>query len=132
MIVCFISASQRTEYKEELDEICRLGPEVAFEESLADVLRLIQARKPSLVIAGSTVGDVEGIEFLATLLAQQPEYTEPVVVLSEKADGLSPVVYSRKPSPAGSTSVGAVDLVAFVTFIAGGSAASPRERGVTK
>ncbi len=123
-VLCFVSESQREEYKEEFAELSRLDVELVFDTSMEKVLSLVGELDPRLLIVGMTIGPVEGLEFMAFLMNRYKDFDKPLVVLPDKGDGMPPVLHFRDPST-GRSSVDSVDFDKIVSLAAGPRPAAP-------
>jgi outer membrane protein OmpA-like peptidoglycan-associated protein len=81
----------------ELARLEQLGANLVVEESPDAAFAFIEKTHPRLVLVGMTVGAMEGLEFLATLLKRVPTFAGQVVVVPDKGDPFPPVLQRRDP-----------------------------------
>jgi outer membrane protein OmpA-like peptidoglycan-associated protein len=81
----------------ELARLEQLGANLVVEESPDAAFAFIEKSHPRLVLVGMTVGSMEGLEFLATLLKRVPSFAGQVVVMPDKGDPFPPVLQRRDP-----------------------------------
>jgi outer membrane protein OmpA-like peptidoglycan-associated protein/DNA-binding NarL/FixJ family response regulator len=92
-----LSSEQRDLRASDLARLEQLGVKLVVEESPDTALDFVERTRPQLIIVGMTVGMMEGLEFLATLLKRLPDFTGKVVVLPDKGDPFPPVLQGRDP-----------------------------------
>jgi outer membrane protein OmpA-like peptidoglycan-associated protein/CheY-like chemotaxis protein len=96
-VVCVLESEQRDAYRVELDRLERIGVDFTFEDSPDKALELIDQRSPDLVVVGMTVGMMEGLEFLATLMGHNGGFGGRVIMLPDKGDPFLPQMHARDP-----------------------------------
>jgi outer membrane protein OmpA-like peptidoglycan-associated protein len=96
-VLVALAADQREARGEELARLERSGIEMLFEETSEGALARVEKLRPSLVLVGMTIGDMEGLELLATLFKRVPDFAGKVVVLPDKGDPFPPMLQGRDP-----------------------------------
>lgn len=97
-VLCVLSPELCGEYASDLDLLVRCGVEVHFQSSAEQALSKLQEISPRLVIVGTEIGWMDGIEFLGILSKRFPWFDKPVVVLPNKTDPFLPIIHVRDPT----------------------------------
>ena len=97
-LLCVLSEEQAKQFENScLGQASRDGVRVTIEPSPDDALEVVGRQKPDLMIVGMTVGGMEGLEFLAMLMARYPDLAAKVVMLPETGDPFPPMIHFRDP-----------------------------------
>jgi outer membrane protein OmpA-like peptidoglycan-associated protein len=127
-VLCVVRDEQRQQYEQEFARLGKLGAELVFESESEQALALIRELDPHLLIVGMDLGFTEGIEFLAMVTAEFPDFEKAFVMLPDKGEGLSPVIHTRDKS----TGKSSVDEVEFGEIEKLVSAASTTRKAFAK
>jgi len=108
-VLFVLSDEQRAEYEREIADLEKDDRDFLWQTSGEDALDSLGEIDPCLVIVGMEIGTMEGLEFLAMLLARYPDFQRPVVVLPEKSDKFPAIAHTRNLTTGHSSS----DEIAF-------------------
>lgn len=94
-VLCVLSDAQRSDYSAELDDLGSSGVKLMYQSSTDVGLSQVGRLRPRAVIVGMSVDDMEGLEFVALLMARYPEFDREIIVLPDKGDPFPPVTQRR-------------------------------------